>query len=239
MAQVIPAAALAEQLALVTNINALVAEEIVRNWQLLSPESRLSTRLIPDLLDIVTEIATAYGEISGITAADFYDYLGELAGAHLPAAIPVDPTPPAEQVEAMVRWATGPLRFAEPLPEVALKRITGATQRLTHQAGRMTTIEACRRDRVRYARVPQGKTCAWCTMLASRGAVYWSEATAGAPSLTKYHDHCDCATVAIHDDSDLPEINRQLHDEWNTATAGARNQRTAWRKYVRETYGVE
>src|SRR5690606_6156596 len=58
--------------------------------------------------------------------------------------------------------------------------------------------------RPRYARVPSGaETCAWCSMLASRGFVYHSEATAGDPARRgfgdDFHDECDCQVVVEFD----------------------------------------
>lgn len=46
----------------------------------------------------------------------------------------------------------------------------------------------------RYARVPHGRTCAFCTMLASRGFAYWSEESAGGRG-NSYHNDCDCSIV--------------------------------------------
>lgn len=44
---------------------------------------------------------------------------------------------------------------------------------------------------VRYARVPSGgETCRFCIMLASRGAVYWTDEAA-----SHCHSNCDCRTV--------------------------------------------
>lgn len=45
----------------------------------------------------------------------------------------------------------------------------------------------------RWARVPRGKTCAFCTMLASRGFAYLSEDTAGRQM--QYHADCDCQII--------------------------------------------
>lgn len=51
---------------------------------------------------------------------------------------------------------------------------------------------------VRYARVPGGgETCEFCIMLASRGAVYRSAASAG--ELNHYHAHCRCRIVPMWD----------------------------------------
>ena len=54
------------------------------------------------------------------------------------------------------------------------------------------TLRNCYNYHVRYARVPTGPTtCDWCTMLASRGFVYYTSATAYEGS----HLHCDCVVV--------------------------------------------
>jgi DNA-binding ferritin-like protein (Dps family) len=51
---------------------------------------------------------------------------------------------------------------------------------------------------ITYARVPVGRTtCAFCTMLASRGFVYRSKDTAG--EFKKFHSHCDCMIVASNE----------------------------------------
>ena len=61
----------------------------------------------------------------------------------------------------------------------------------------MTVLRNARRDRgdgVRFARVPTGaETCSFCFMLATRGAVYWTRATAG--EMSKFHHRCDCKIV--------------------------------------------
>ena len=61
-----------------------------------------------------------------------------------------------------------------------------------------------------YARVPKGaETCAFCLMLASRGAVYKSRKTAGDKKVTgaydTYHGKCDCAVVFVRGPEDYPE----------------------------------
>ncbi len=60
-----------------------------------------------------------------------------------------------------------------------------------------TVMDNVKRDRksgVRFARVPMGNhTCAFCTMLASRGFIYWSEETAGA--FAHWHADCRCKVV--------------------------------------------
>ncbi len=208
----IPAEVLAQRLAFVAHIDLLVARDIIRAWGLLHPAERLSVELIPELVALVTDVATAYGELSATAAADFYDYLAELAGTRLPPAVPADPRPPAAQVKKMAIWATAPLRYAAPLVPLALQRLTGATQRLAQQPGRTTMLETARRDRVRFARVPQGaETCAFCLMLASRGAVYATEAAAGA--FDQWHDSCVTGSTLVDGPSTEAALRRWYEGE--------------------------
>src|SRR5690606_30591406 len=128
---------------------------------------------------------------------------------------------PAEQVQRMTRWAVGPLAAQElisltddaegplvtvvpPDPDTALQRIMSAALRMVLQPGRDTIADNVGRDpaRPRWARVPVGKTCAFCSMLASRGAVYASEETA---RMRHYHDDCNCGAIPMWDGDDYPE----------------------------------
>lgn len=61
---------------------------------------------------------------------------------------------------------------------------------------RSQTQRSIRRDPTKpsWARVPQGKSCAFCTMLASRGFTYTSEESAGGDG-NKYHDDCHCRII--------------------------------------------
>lgn len=61
---------------------------------------------------------------------------------------------------------------------------------------RMQTMKDMRNDpsKPRWARVPQGRTCAFCAMLASRGFAYLSEETAGKDGV-RYHAYCRCVVV--------------------------------------------
>lgn len=57
---------------------------------------------------------------------------------------------------------------------------------------------AIQKKGVAYVRVPtSGCACAFCMMMASRGAVYWSEERAGGTPSSKYHDHCRCTVVRV------------------------------------------
>lgn len=74
-------------------------------------------------------------------------------------------------------------------------RLTQTAQRLTLQPGRDTIADSVDADpaRPRWARVPHGKSCAFCMLVAGRGAVYRSEATA----LRSFHDGCNCTPEPV------------------------------------------
>lgn len=75
---------------------------------------------------------------------------------------------------------------------------------LTKASYRRTVQHTAQRSGMAWARIPSGPTtCAFCLMLASRGAVYGSAAKAGDGH--KYHGHCDCQVVLVRDERDLPE----------------------------------
>ncbi len=95
--------------------------------------------------------------------------------------------------------------------------IVDAMDRWVKIPGRATIAENCKRDpkKPRYALVPQGKTCAFCTMLAGRGFVYKSEKTAHT-----MHDHCDCVACPEWDanPNKIRGYNPDaLSDEWDKA----------------------
>lgn len=84
----------------------------------------------------------------------------------------------------------------------------------SYHHGNRTTKHNAIRNGLRYARVPGGKSCAFCLMLASRGFVYHSRASAGGGG-EHYHAHCCCRIVAGKKDTDiegynLEKLNRRM-----------------------------
>lgn len=69
-----------------------------------------------------------------------------------------------------------------------------------------------RKSRVRFARVPSGvDTCKFCAMLASRGAVYSSEETAGK----EIHENCHCTCVPSWGGSEIEGYDpKEYYDRW-------------------------
>ncbi|MGV9271575.1 VG15 protein [Kitasatospora sp. NPDC003701] len=107
----------------------------------------------------------------------------------------------------------------------------GAADREVLRGGRALTARSGRADRrvIGWARVTDTAPCAWCAMLASRGAVYKTRDSAGLAGgppvslddLTKYHDMCHCQLTPIYSrDSWLPDGSDAWRDLWKEATDG-------------------
>lgn len=191
----------------------LALREIRAFWRTLDFSDPVSAVLA--LEAFLPDVVQAYGELGAAAAADFYEELRDASPAARTAyaAVLADP-PNVEQIRKSAKWTAGPLfkQVAEghlflpdPDPEKALGRVVDITDRLIKKQARDTVALNVERDpaRARYARVPSGSsTCAFCMMLAGRGAVYSSESAAHKD----YHGHCDCVPTPVWDDTDLDRI---------------------------------
>lgn len=183
-------------------VRRLLTRDLLAWWlevQHLAPsEIRTQARTFLPLL------ARTYGEVSATAAADFYETARESSAARGAFTATMSQSDAARMAARSVRWATDPLYGGD--FETALGRMTSVVDESALQQGRNTVMLNAKRDRAnpRFARVPVGKTCAWCFMLASRGPVYKSAETAGAAK--KFHAACDCQPVPSWDrGNDLPE----------------------------------
>ncbi len=147
------------------------------------------------LLEFMPMLAQEYGDVAATAAAEWYEAqrAAQIGGTY--QAVLAD-TVPVAQTQGSVRYAAGHLFGDDPAKTLAL--LSGAMQRFVLYGARDTIARNVGRDpaRPRFARVPTGaKTCAWCSMLASRGFVYLSRETAGI-ARDHYHSDCDCQVVA-------------------------------------------
>ena len=139
----------------------------------------------------------------------------------------------------MARWAAGPL-FGRGDSAKALSLTAGAVQRLVQQGGRDTLHRNVREDpsEPRWARAPQGaETCAWCRMLASRGAVYLSRESAGGDD-NNWHNDCDCQPVPVWRGQDLPYDADGFLQQYVDARAKAGGDPKAITAQMRDDLGV-
>lgn len=163
--------------------------------------------------ELIPEVASQYSEQIAMVAAKWYE---EVRADALPD---VD-----DGFEALLAQTYSKKAIVEEIHDHILSNrnkfdeaIVDAMDRWIKIPGRATIAENCKRDpkKPRYALVPQGKTCAFCTMLAGRGFVYKSEKTAH-----KMHNHCDCVACPEWDanPNKIRGYNPDaLSDEWDKA----------------------
>ena len=162
-------------------------------------------------------LATAT-QLSAQASADFYDASREIAvGAPLgaQAASGYEPEATDKAIRSFVRFVER--GEVQTFNDQVLQRMDYEVKR---SAGESMFANG-RRDprRPKFARVPTGtETCDFCLMLASRGFVYSSEATAGAVKLDHYHSGDDCRVVAQWDDGGVEGYDTQaIYDRWQDA----------------------
>lgn len=186
------------------DIRSLVLAALQALWRQLNPNDAIATR--DALLEVVPLLVAQYGEVAASVAAAFYDSARATSGVSgaftATLADPVD----VDLVRSDVRWSISPLFRSDNVdPIAALGRLEQRVDERTLQPGRDTIAQSTSRDpaKARWARVPVGKTCAFCLTLASRGAVYRSAESAG--SGRKFHGQCDCTPTPFWRGDAYPE----------------------------------
>lgn len=156
---------------------------------------------------------------------------------------------------------TGKLVLTPVLPDQRNRRDVEVVQRVgrelaarvarhVHQAGRRVISESAHNGSARfagsgesaevgYARVLSGReNCAFCTMLASRGAVYKKDTVVRRRDGRRYHDGCDCIPVLVVNGKPWfgQKQAEELYARWQETTwpngRPSSNQWEAWRRRV-------
>lgn len=171
-----------------------------------------------ELAHTIKVINDKWGAVAAQDAADTMLLARAEAGVSgLPTPVP-QLVVNEQMADAVAGWAR-----AGADTQAVLKRAAASIDRSVRGASRTTVHEATKRARTRYARVPKVGACAFCLMLASRGAVYAKDTVATTESGSRYHDHCHCQGREILRDEDLPLINRQLQEKWNSTRVATPN----------------
>ena len=182
-------------------VNGLSADAQARVLKVLE-QIEWSPGNIAECRDIVIRalesVLPTYTDAAAQASADFYDAsrelcVGEKLGAK--AISGYDPAATAGAVRAFVQDIVD----GKPVERFNRKVLSRIDYEMKRAAGN-SMAENGANDRLepRYARVPSGaETCAFCTMLASRGFAYRTKEKAGA--LNHYHADCDCRVVCSWD----------------------------------------
>jgi hypothetical protein len=154
---------------------------------------------MPGFFQIVAALVQRYGQASATMAARYYQLERAAAGLGTIHVSPA-PLPPLQQVGATLGWATAPLRNGD--LATTETNVSGAVDRLVTDVGRRTLVGAVQSDRQAkgWARITRPGACSFCRLMATRGAVYKNEQTAGGDASKgfvgegefKFHNHCHC-----------------------------------------------
>lgn len=154
---------------------------------------------------IMEGFVQAYDDKAAVFASQWYDYRAEQGGARLKQAVTMTVYEPGS-VDDVARYQARKLAKEG---DAAFARACGEFARNdAFRSLNETIIANVGRDRDKgamFARVPTGaETCAFCIMLASRGAVYHSRKTAG--EWRHFHRGCDCKVVPSFEDDPMATL---------------------------------
>lgn len=216
-------------------LRALVLRQVVAAWSLFDIEDidESWARIEPALIEMVRNGRS----VSSGLASGYYREFRAAEGISGSAPL-VTPSNAWETPARISLRVTGPVAAKTALklhrPDasaVALVRLSGAVSRHVLDAGRETILESVGRDPVAkgWMRVTDGNPCAFCALLASRGASYKSEETASFAA----HDHCGCeAEPTFVTNAPLSAEARRFRDIYDRAAQGlsGREARRAFRE---------
>lgn len=178
-------------------------------------------------------IATIYPEVMG-GRLDTFNLATEFYDSQRPRNAPpiehIERSYPPQRLEKALRPARARLvgleEFEAEERRLAAEQAEAISAEHTINAGRQNVEDSVKNDRAAlgWARVSSGaETCAFCTMLVSRGPVYKNQRTAsfrenGEP----YHPNCDCIAVPVFDRNDWPGRDTYIEAQrlWYETTGG-------------------
>jgi len=168
-------------------------------------------------------------------------YLAQHAAIEGVRLVPVRAEPDRQQIATSLH-VTGAVAFKAHMRQsdsagaslrVMQTMLAGSAQRLTLGGDRGSVMNTIRSTDqiVGYRRVTNASPCAFCAMLASRGAVYKSRSAtttvgrAGNARGTRqigesYHDHCNCTSEPLYENEPEPASVTALRARWDQATVG-------------------
>ena len=173
-----PAPSPAEQQRVYARLAALSERDLAALWRKL--DLAKPDRLADPLIEVLAALVEKNGSAGAALAADWYDEArddAKAAGSF--TALPATP-PERDRLGALARWGVGPLFGANPDTVAALSLIAGGLQREVLNMPRLTVEGSTTLDPAApsYARHASANACAFCRMLATRGAVYTSKEAA-------------------------------------------------------------
>lgn len=228
-------------------LRARFLQEFSSAWSVLNPRSLDTTG--PIWLAMVLPLIVRFRNESASGGVAFYNAIRQTrTGQLVSPPVPRIDWSPADSAAQVSMRVLGPVQIkslthrhpdlpAEKLRTAHVSAAAGATRHVLDGA-RTATVAAAGEDElaVGFARYASGTACAFCKMLAGRGAVYKSERTAQFTSGgQRYHDGCVCLPVPVFSHTDpLPPGGDDYARLWAETTAGLTGKaaRNAFRRAV-------
>ena len=148
------------------------------------------------LVKIGYAIAHKYGNAASAWACEFYDSIAQASNVRVP-----DAECPEEIItfSEAAKTVNGTLKTGN--PEI----VSNSVRTLVKRAGADTILSNAIRDGAEFAWIPNGDTCAFCIMLASRGWQKASKEALQGGHAEHIHAHCDCEYAIRFNDSTTVE----------------------------------
>jgi hypothetical protein len=162
---------------ILADLGTVTVQQVVTLFRKYSDAADFPSLLKQALPEIVTPHAQAAAEIT----AQWYDELNPVSTFEATPVIDLAP----ERVGKSVDWA-----LYAPGQATPLDRVAGSSKRMVSDASRDTVIANAADEGVKWARYASANACAFCRLLATRGAVYTEKGAA-----FKAHDHDRCLAV--------------------------------------------
>jgi hypothetical protein len=224
-------------------VRASLLRDVARLWPLLDKANLPGS--FPGWVVAMSALINRYHAQSATASAAFYRAAREAAtGSPTPdSLVRLAKAPDSEWVSRALGFAgPGMLSRDTARPNTALSTTLGTAARIALDGGRSTLAATVEADpaALGWYRVTDGDPCAFCALVASRGAVYKDEFSAGEVANTqfvgagmfKYHNHCGCTIAPVFSrDAPVPDLNRRLADRYAEATKGAHGDLlNVWRR---------
>lgn len=163
---------------------------------------------------------------SALAAQRYYARLRVAEGVAGRVDVPLAPPPPDTEVRGLllgagVKGVTNSLArglSAKSARDNGLVKLVGSAIHVVAGGGRDTILKGVAGDPAAhgYQRVTDAKPCAFCSMIASRGIISYTESSAGFQA----HGHCGCTAEPAFEGSVISPRNAMLREAWQTATKG-------------------
>jgi hypothetical protein len=141
--------------------------------------------LIAELREALPDVVSGHVGLAADQTAQWYTELAP--DEDFTATAPPDDVITAERIVTSISWAVNTATTIE----TATSQLQGSVQRAVLDGQRETVAFNAAREGVRYRRhTNYAGACNWCCVMATRGAVYTSAASA-----VRGHDNCRCIAV--------------------------------------------